>query len=153
MGNINLGRVILGGIVAGVVIDVFEGVSNGVILSQQYADAMTALGKTGTMSVRQLIAFNLWGLAAGILMVFLYAAMRPRLGAGPKTAIVAGLMIWATAFVLANATMVFLHLMPIGLTLTGLAIALVQSIVAGLAGAYLYKEEPVEAVRSSAARA
>lgn len=153
MGKINLGRVVLGGIVAGIVIDIFEGVANGLILSQQFSTALTALGKTGAMSVKQLIAFNVWGLAAGILMIGLYAAMRPRLGAGPKTAICAGLMIWATAFVLGNATMVFLHLMPVGLTLIGLGIALVETIVAGLAGAALYKESDMETVKSSAARA
>jgi hypothetical protein len=47
MGKINLGRVILGGIVAGIVIDIFEGVLNGVVLEKQWADAMTALGKSG----------------------------------------------------------------------------------------------------------
>jgi len=153
MGNINLGRVVLGGIVAGIVIDIFEGVSNTVILGDRMQAALTALGKTGTMSTNQLIAFNLWGLAAGILIVGLYAAMRPRLGAGPKTAICAGLAVWAATFVLGNATMVFLHLMPVGLTLIGLGIALVETIVAGLAGGYLYKEEGTETVRSSAARA
>jgi hypothetical protein len=42
---------------------------------------MTALGKSGTMSIKQIIAFNVWGLVAGILMVWLCAAMRPRLSA------------------------------------------------------------------------
>ena len=41
MGKINLGRVILGGIVAGIVIDIFEGVLNGVVLAKQWADVMT----------------------------------------------------------------------------------------------------------------
>jgi hypothetical protein len=153
MGKINLGRVALGGIVAGIVIDIFEGISNGLILDKQFADVMTGLGKSGAMTVKQLIAFNVWGLAAGILMVWLYAAMRPRLGAGPKTAICAGLAVWAAAFVLGSATTVFLHLMPVGLTLIGLAVALVETIVAGLAGASLYKEEQAAAVKSSAARA
>jgi len=35
MGKINLGRVILGGLVAGVIINVAEGVLNGVILQSQ----------------------------------------------------------------------------------------------------------------------
>jgi hypothetical protein len=153
MGKINLGRVALGGIVAGIVIDIFEGISNGLILDKQVADVMTGLGKSGAISAKQLIAFSVWGLAVGILMVWLYAAMRPRLGAGPKTAIYSGLAVWAAVFVLGSATTVFLHLMPVGLTLIGLAVALVETIVAGLAGASLYKEEQAEAVKSSAARA
>ena len=152
MGKINLGRVILGGIVAGIVIDIFEGVLNGVVLEKQWADAMTALGKSGTMSINQILAFNVWGLVTGILMVWLYAGMRPRLGAGPKTAVFAGLMIWATAYVLASAAPVFLHLFPVGLMAIGLTVGLVETMVAGVAGAYFYKEDVVEAIKSSAAR-
>lgn len=35
MGKINMGRVILGGLVAGIFIDAFEGVLNGVLLANQ----------------------------------------------------------------------------------------------------------------------
>jgi hypothetical protein len=153
MGKINLGRVILGGIVAGIVVDLFEGVLNGVVLNQQWADAMTALGKSSALSTKQLIAFNVWGLAVGILMIWLYAAMRPRLGAGPKTAICAGLMIWATAYALGSAASIFLHLVPLGLMATGLAVGVVETIVAAMAGAYFYKEDAAEGLKSSAARA
>jgi hypothetical protein len=153
MGNINLGRVLLGGIVAGIVIDLFEGVLNGVVLANQWATVMTGLGRLGTMSVKQIVAFNVWGLAAGILMVGVYAAIRPRLGAGPKTAICAGLVIWATAYVLGSAAPVFLHLFPVGLMAIGLAVGLVETMVAGLAGAYFYKENSAELPRASAMRA
>ena len=153
MGKINLGRVILGGLVAGIVIDLFEGVLNGVILDKQWADAMTALGKSSTLSMKQLIAFNVWGLAVGILMIWLYAAMRPRLGAGAKTAILAGLMMWATAYALGGAASIFLHLIPLGLMATGLAVGLVETIIAGVVGASLYKEGSAEGLKSSAARA
>lgn len=153
MGKINLVRVLLGGIVAGIVIDVFEGVLNGVVLSNQWATVMTGLGKNGTMSMKQILAFNVWGLATGILMVWLYASMRTRLGAGPKTAICAGLVIWASAYVLGSAGPVFLHLFPLGLTAVGLAVGLVETMLAGIAGAYLYKEEAVELPKASAMRA
>lgn len=80
MGKINLGRVILGGIAAGILIDLLEGILNGVLLQKQWIAVMTGLGKSSTMSVKQIVAFNLWGLAAGILMVWLYAGIRARLG-------------------------------------------------------------------------
>jgi|HubBroStandDraft_4_1064222.scaffolds.fasta_scaffold355044_2 hypothetical protein len=153
MNKINLGRVVLGGIVAGIVINIFEGVLNGVVLANQWATVMTGLGKSGTMSIKQIVAFNVWGLVTGILMVWLYASMRPRLGAGPKTAICAGLMIWATAYVLGSAAPVFLHLFPVGLVMTGLAVGLVETMVAGVAGAYFYKEDAAELPKASAMRA
>jgi len=140
MGRINLGRVILGGIVAGVVIDIFEGALNGVVLNQRWASVLTGLGKSGTLSIKQIIAFNVWGLVAGMLMVWLYAAMRPRFGPGPKTAICAGLVIWATAYALGSAASVFLHLIPVGLMAIALAVGLVETMIAGVAGAYFYKE-------------
>jgi len=153
MNKINLGRVILGGIVAGIVIDLFEGILNGVVLANQWATVMTGLGKSGTMSIKQIIAFNVWGLVTGILMLWVYAAMRPRLGAGPKTAMCAGLVIWATAYALGGAAPVFLHLIPVGLMATALAVGLVETMVAGVAGAYFYKENAVELPKASAMRA
>jgi len=150
MNKINLGRVILGGIVAGIVIDIFEGVVNGAVLADQWAAVMTGLGKSGVISIKQIVAFNVWGLAVGILMVGLYAAMRPRLGAGPKTAICAGLVLWASAYVLGGAAPVVLHVFPVGLTMIGLAVGLVETMIAGVAGAYFYKEDAVESPRAAA---
>src|SRR5258708_39495088 len=123
MSKMKLSRVILGGVVAGLVIDVCEGILNGVILKQQWADAFAALGKASdTMSVKQIIAFNVWGLAAGIITVWLYAVLRASYGAGPRTAILAGLTGWALAFGLATAVPVFFHLYPVGMGLTSVAL-------------------------------
>ena len=44
MGKINLGRVILGGLVAGVIINLVEGVVNAGFLQQQWAEAAKAIG-------------------------------------------------------------------------------------------------------------
>ena len=153
MGKINTGRLILGGIVAGIVIDIFEGIMNGVVLQQQWADVFSSLGKSPGLSVKQILALNVWGLAAGILTVWLYAAIRPRYGAGPRTAILAGLAVWATAFGLATAVPVFFHLYPVGLGITAVALEGVEMILAGLAGAAVYKENAAEGPRSVAARA
>jgi hypothetical protein len=141
MGKINLGRVILGGIAAGILIDLLEGILNGVLLQKQWIAVMTGLGKSSTMSVKQIVAFNLWGLAAGILMVWLYAGIRARFGAGPKTAMLAGLAVWFLADGLGLAGPVFLHIYQVGLAVEAVAYELVEMLVAGLVGAYLYREE------------
>ena len=140
MGKINLSRVVLGGIVAGIVIDVFEGILNGVILSSQWAEVLTGLGKSSTMSAKQIVAFDVWGLAVGILTVGLYAAIRPRFGAGPRTGVLAGLAVWALAFALGDATPVFLHIFPVGTMATSLVVEAVEMAIAGVAGAAVYKE-------------
>ena len=151
MNKINWNRVVLGGIVAGIVIDVFEGIANGLILASGWNDAMAALNRSAAMSAKQIAAFNLWGLAAGIVMVPIYAGIRPRFGAGPKTGMLAGAIVWALAYAAGNAAMVFLHLFPLGLMLSATAIGLVETLVAGAAGAAIYKED--EAGAASASRA
>jgi hypothetical protein len=153
VGKINLSRVILGGIVAGIVIDVFEGILNGAILAGQWAEVMTGLGKSAAISAKQIAAFNVWGLAVGILTVGLYAAIRPRFGAGPRTGVLAGLGVWALAFAMGDAAPVFLHIFPVGTMATSLVVEAVGMATAGVAGAAVYKESAAEAVAARVAGA
>lgn len=153
MGKINLGRVILGGLVAGVIINVVEGVMNGVVLQPQWAEAAKALGRSAEVSAKQIAAFNVWGFTAGLMTVWLYAAIRPRYGAGPRTAMCAGSAVWMLAFAMSNAMMVFLHIYPLGLLLIITAVELVEMLIASVAGAYFYKEEPAASGEATAARA
>jgi hypothetical protein len=95
----------------------------------------------------------LWGFAAGFLVVWLYAAIRPRLGAGPKTALCAGLFCWAAIDGMGTAVPVFLHIYRVDLGLIGVGYSLVEMVAAAVVGAYFYKEIGVKGGRSSAARA
>lgn len=141
MDKINWNRVILGGLVAGVVINLVEYLVNGVILADRWAEAMKGLGKPEAFDATQIVAFNLWGFAAGILAVWLYASIRPRYGAGPKTAVCAGLAVWALAYLLGMGGDMITHVMPRRLMAIAIAVGLVEVIVATLAGAYFYREE------------
>ncbi len=140
MANINTSRVILGGLVAGLIINVVEGVMNGVVLVDQWTAQMVSLNRSAAGSVKQIVVLNLWGFAAGILAVWLYAAIRPRLGAGPKTAICAGLFTWVTICGMGTAVPVILHIYKLHLALIGVGYELVEMVLAALAGAYFYKE-------------
>jgi hypothetical protein len=84
MGKINWNRVILGGLVAGVIINIFEFALHGFVLAQDMDAAVRALGRE--VGGRELLMFLAWGFLVGIFAVWLYAAIRPRYGAGPKTA-------------------------------------------------------------------
>ena len=145
MGKINMGRVILGGLVAGIVIDIFEGVLNGVVLADQWTAYMSSLGKPAAFSVNQLIGFNLIGLLYGILTVRLYAAIRPRFGPGSRTALRAGIAIWLIGYLLPNMGYVVAGLAPQRLTIIALAVQIVEVPLAALVGAALYKEDEAEA--------
>ena len=141
MGKINLGRVIMGGLVAGLVINIVEFLTNAVLFKQEWHDATVALGKSGEFTTKQIVGFNVYGFALGILIVFTYAAIRSRFGAGAQTAMCAGALVWALNSALPNAFNSFLHLYPLSLLITMTGIELAMSVIAGVAGAYFYKED------------
>src|ERR1700756_2720951 len=94
MGRINWSRVLVGGLVAGVVLNVVDYLVFGVWLMKDFAAAMQALGKQGAMGGGMIGWFVFLDFIYGITMVWLYAAIRPRFGAGAKTGVIAGLAVW-----------------------------------------------------------
>lgn len=142
MSKINTGRMLLGGLLAGVVINLSEWFWNGVVFAKEVQDAMAALNKPQAMGGSAMAVYLLWGFLVGILAVWVYAAVRPRFGAGPKTALRTGLMVWLLVYVQSSVGMAPLNLFPAHLMLIGLPVSLVEIVVATLLGAWLYKEEP-----------
>jgi hypothetical protein len=140
MGKINLGRVILGGIGAGLVSDLLGYLVDGVLLAPRWADGMSKLGH-GDFSPNQWIWFNLIGLAGGIILIWIYAAIRPRFGPGPITAVYAGVAVWLLGTLLPNtAFMVVAGLFGKHLALYTTSGALLETLAGALAGAALYHE-------------
>lgn len=152
MGKINMNRVVLGGLVAGIVADVLGYLVDGVLLAPQWADGMKALGRPD-FTANQWIGFNLIGLAAGIFAIWLYAAIRPRYGSGPRTAITAGVAVWAIGILLPNASLLGVSgFFAMNLTMLTTLGGVVEVVAGTLAGAALY-QEAAPAERSMAARA
>jgi len=140
MGKINMSRLVLGGIIAGIVADALGYLVDGVMLAPRWAEGMKALGHS-EFSPNQWIWFNLLGLVSGIVAVWIYAAIRPRFGAGPRTAIYAGLAVWVVGALLPNLSfMCFGGLFSRHLTLYTTLGALVELVAGTVAGAALYKE-------------
>ncbi len=151
MAHTNRGRVIVGGLVAGLLINIVEYVTNGVVLREAWGKAMAALNKPADLSVAAIVIFNIWGFLLGIAAVWLYTAIRPRYGAGPRTAVRAGLVTWALAVFLANLANYPLGVLPTRLLVITSIVALVEIVIATLVGAWLYKEEEAQAVRRATA--
>jgi hypothetical protein len=140
MGKINLGRVILGGLIAGIVADVLGFLVDGVLLASRWSNGMKRLGQ-GDLSTNQLILFNLLGIVCGIALIWIYAAIRPRFGAGVKTAIYAGLAVWVVGVLIPNLSFMWVTgLFGRHLTAYTTLGGLVEIVVAAIAGASLYKE-------------
>ncbi len=142
MGKINWGRVFLGGLLAGVVINLSEFLFHAVVFRTQMEEAMRALGKdpTAAMGGSTVVVWIIWGFLAGIGAVWGYAAIRPRFGPGAKTAAIAGLAVWFFAYFLSSVSMMNMGILPQNLLVIGLVWSLVEALIATEAGAWLYKE-------------
>jgi len=140
MGKINMGRVIIGGLVAGIVADLLGFLVDGVLLAPQWADGMQKLGH-GAFSTPSWIAFNMLGLISGIVAIWIYAGIRPRFGAGVGTAVRAGIAVWLVGIMVPNFSFMWAaHLFPQQLTILTTAGGLVECIVGVIAGAAVYNE-------------
>lgn len=139
MGKINLGRVILGGLLAGIVVNIGEFILNEPILGEQWAAAMASLNRP-PIGGSAIAWFIVMGFVLGIVLVWLYAAIRPRFGAGPKTAIIAGLAVWFFAWLWGFSSTAVMGLLPDRLVAITIVWGLVEVCIASLAGAWLYKE-------------
>jgi hypothetical protein len=141
MTHTNRVRVIWGGLLAGVVINVVEYITHGVILKDAWAQAMQSLGKGAAFSPGAIVIFNISGFLLGIAAVWIYAAIRPRYGAGPNTAVRAGLAVWALAAFISNLSTYPMGLFPVRLLVIATIVALVEIVVGTLVGAWVYKEK------------
>jgi NhaP-type Na+/H+ or K+/H+ antiporter len=139
MNKIDSGRVVVGGIVAGIICDVFEYVLNGIVLRTQW-NTISTTHNLPIIGTNEIVVFNILGLLTGIAAVWAYAAMRPRFGAGPKTATYAALLIWVVGYLIPDVFQTVSGLVPLNMTVTMVVVGLVEIIVATVAGAYLYKE-------------
>jgi hypothetical protein len=140
MGKINWGRVVLGGLAAGVVLNIVDYVLYGVWLRPDFAATMQALGKPPGATDSLIPLFVVVDFAFGIGLVWLYAAIRPRYGAGVKTAVIAGVAVWFFISLLRSISEAPMGLFPQRVYTLGTCVTLVAYVIAGTAGAYFYKE-------------
>src|SRR5262249_422852 len=138
MNNMNFGRVILGGLVAGLVLNIGEYLLNEVVFARQMAEMFARLHVPqpgGTfIGIAVLIPCLL-----GILIVCLYAMIRPRYGPGPKTAICAALVIWFCVYVYCGILNAALFGLATSFVVLGMVWGLVEYCLAAIAGAWLYR--------------
>ena len=140
---INTGKVVVGGLVAGLVMNVSGFLVQGMLLGKRMESEMVAVAPSlqgrgmdaASMTGRVLTQF-----AVGLLLVWLYAAMRPRFGPGPKTAMYAAFVIWACGF-LFYLDWLYLGLMSVSLYAIVSIVMIITLAIAAWIGGMLYKEE------------
>jgi hypothetical protein len=139
---VNTNRILVGGLLAAVIIAVAETLLYAGVL----ADAMAAA------RAEKAVPEASWGgtlylvtsIVPGLLLAWVYAAIRPRFGPGPVTALRAGALIWVATWL-----MYFIWLAPSGRGLlflkprqTALALLwdLAGVLLAALAAGWVYRE-------------
>jgi len=139
MGKINLQGVIIGGLVAGVVLNIIDFLLFGVFLKDDMAAMMQAMGKP-PMASSTMMWFVFLDFLFGIFLVWVYAAVRPRYGAGPATAVKAGLIAWVATGLFHALFEWPMGMMPHNTLVLITLVALVQQPLAAVVGAKFYKE-------------
>lgn len=140
MGKINMQKVIVGGLIAGVVLNVVDTVVYGVVLKDQMAAAMAAVNRPATTNA-QIPWYVFLDFVFGVFIVWVYAAIRPRFGAGPGTAVKAGLIAWFAAGLMTTLFMWPAAIMPHNLMIITTVISMIAAPIAAVVGAKFYTEE------------
>jgi len=137
--KINFGRVLLGGLVAGIVLSIGEYILNDKVLGAQMKEYL-AKHNFPTPGGNAIVVAVVMTFVLGIVIVLGYAAIRPRFGAGPKSAIIAALFAWFGVYVYPNVLGAAFGFVPTNILPIALVWGLVEYNVAALIGAWLYKE-------------
>jgi hypothetical protein len=139
MGKINIGRVVLGGLLAGLVLNVGEFLLNDKVLGAEMKAFMTdhKFAEPGGSFIVVAVGLTF---VLGIVIVLGYACIRPRLGPGVKTAVIAGLFAWFGIYFYSGIVNGMIFGIPTNTMIVVIVWGLVEYAVAAVAGAWLYKE-------------
>jgi hypothetical protein len=141
MYKINWVRVLVGGLVASIILFLTDGFLHERLAlglwQAVYADLGVAEPKHNAYA---LVYFAIFELGRGFISIYLYALMRSCCGAGPKTAALAGIVAWIAFSVTGPAQFVPLGFYSHALWIKVGAFQFITSIVAAVAGAFLYRD-------------
>jgi hypothetical protein len=146
--GIDVRRWLLGGLAAGVCLLLLDSLVNGVLLVDQNEAALTALDPALVDSANSAFAIAFYvavDLVMGLIVVWTYAAIRPRFGPGPRTALLAGGLIWFVV-VLTYKLQTVMGMWEWGYFIPGALIYLVIYLTAAYVGGMLYGEGPPDGV-------
>ena len=143
MGRINWRRVVLGGLLAGVIILAAQMVFHWAIAGWNWW-FFRALAQPieGASSIARYAGLHIM---AGIAVIWLYAAARPRYGPGPKTAALIGVAYWVVGYALPAIgfqPLIAEQFRNTRMWVISELVYLVGVVVGSLAGAKAYMEEP-----------
>jgi hypothetical protein len=138
--KINIGRVFLGGLLAGLVMNIGEFLLNGVFLAEPMKEEFSRLGLPPEPSGKTISVWVLLTFILGIAIVYIYAMIRPRSGPGLRSALWAGLIAWFFVYFYVGLSYHAMGLWSMGLTVIAMVWGLFEYTIGAIAGAWLYRE-------------
>lgn len=141
MGNINTTRLALATLVTAVLYFIFDGVIHGAILGPEHEAAITGAGKPVASDPTAFGYFALFDLGKALVAMLVYVFARARLGAGPVTAVWAGVIAWLGVEALPAIGAMPFPFYSKWFYVKVIALELVPMIVGAIAGAWVYREE------------
>ena len=146
MARINWGRLFLGSLIAAIIMFVTDGFIHETILKADWHALYTALRATEPEGHgSNMVYFALFELGRGFTAMMFYVTMRAFFGAGPKTAVLAGIVGWIAFSLTGPVQFIPLGFFSNALWLKVAVIHLIVSIIATIAGAALYKDAAIPA--------
>lgn len=138
---INTGRVVGGGLIAGVVMNALDAVWGMFVMKSDYQALAVKFGNDPKMmeTFAGMMPWILADFVFGLLVVWTYAGLRPRFGPGAPTAVVAALvpMIAITTIMYGMSSM---GAMPASVWAKASMLGLITMTAGSLAGGWFYKE-------------
>jgi hypothetical protein len=139
---LNTGKVVAGGLAAGVVLNVIDYVTYGKVMAARVAAEANAFHPgmaDSMMSGNAITVYVITDFIFGLLLVWTYAAIRPRFGPGPRTALLAAFLFWIL-LAFCNAPFMMMGMTSANLWWTEMFILFVNLAIASWVGAMIYKE-------------
>lgn len=138
----NVARILIGGAVAGIIMNVGEAALHGAVLAAD-TDALYKAyhlpAPNPAVNIPILVGVTF---IMGITSIWLYAAIRPRFGAGIRTAVIAGIAVWVLSHLWSGVYLANGYAGIFTMRLAWLPVfwGLFEATLATIAGAALYKE-------------
>ena len=147
MTRINWGRLFVGTLIAAVIMFVSDGLIHETLAKADWRAVYAGLRAAEPEPHGTSMAyFAIFELGRAFTAMMFYATMRAFFGAGPKTAVLAGIVGWVAMSLTGPVQFIPLGFFSIPLWLKVGAIQLIVSIVATIAGAAVYKDATKPAI-------
>ena len=142
MPQMNTARILLGGLIAGLIMNGSEAALHAAILGDETGLLYEKFGIGIPGTAWNLILLISATFLLGIVAVWLCAAMRPRFGARPRTALIAGITVWLLSHLWSGVYLGagYAGIITPKLAWVPVAWGLLEAPLATLAGAAFYKE-------------